>query len=105
MVPITHITLFFDQPARGPEVRVRYSRRPFMLFAIRKNILSAAFLAFSLLASVSSQSAAAQTSDDEQKIKDLLSQLTLQEEIRLLSGSTTMPSTPIDRLHIPAVRM
>jgi beta-glucosidase len=48
---------------------------------------------------------AAQTPQDEAKIKDLLSRLTLQEEIRMLSGSSMMASTGIERLHIPAFRM
>ncbi len=76
-----------------------------MPFALRKTVLSAAILVVSLVPCICAQNAAAQAADDEQKIKDLLSKLTLQEEIRMLSGSTTMASTPIDRLHIPAFRM
>jgi len=42
---------------------------------------------------------------DEEKITRLLSQLSLQEEIRMLSGSGVMATTGIERLHIPAFRM
>ena len=50
-------------------------------------------------------SAIPQTSADEAKTKEMLSHLTLQEEIRLLSGSGMMTTTPIERLRIPAFRM
>src|SRR4051794_40747251 len=61
------------------------------------------FLLFCLISMV--KLLAAQATGDESKIKDLLSRLTLQEEIRLLSGSNLMATTPIERLHIPAFRM
>ncbi len=41
----------------------------------------------------------------EQKINDTLKQLTLEEKITLLSGSSMMASAPIARLGIPALRM
>ena len=62
-------------------------------------------LVFPLFSLLSPQLAAAQAAGDEAKIKDLLSRLTLQEEIRMLSGSSMMATTGIERLHIPAFRM
>ena len=47
----------------------------------------------------------AQSQGDDEKINRLLAQLSLQEEIRLLSGSSVMATTGIERLHIPAFRM
>ena len=47
----------------------------------------------------------AQSADTEKKINDLISKLTLQEKIHMLSGATMMASTPIPRLGIPAFRM
>lgn len=49
--------------------------------------------------------ARAQSADDEKKINDTISKLTLEEKINLLSGSTMMDSTGIPRLGIPAFRM
>ena len=64
----------------------------------------AALLLFPLFSLVCPPLAATQAGD-EAKIKDLLSRLTLQEEIRMLSGSSMMATTGIERLHIPAFRM
>jgi beta-glucosidase len=47
----------------------------------------------------------AQASPDEKKIDDLISKLTLEEKIRMLSGSSMMVSTGVPRLGIPAFRM
>jgi beta-glucosidase len=47
----------------------------------------------------------AQSADDEKKINDTISKLTLEEKIHLLSGSSMMASTGIARLGIPAFRM
>ena len=47
----------------------------------------------------------AQGQADEEKITRVLAQLSLQEEIRMLSGSSLMATTGIERLHIPAFRM
>ena len=47
----------------------------------------------------------AQSADDEKKINDIISKLTLEEKIQMLSGSSMMASTPIARLGIPAFRM
>ena len=51
------------------------------------------------------QPAGAQPGSNEEKITSLLAQLSLEEEIRMLSGSNVMASTGIERLHIPAFRM
>ena len=47
----------------------------------------------------------AQNADDEKKINDTISKLTIEEKIQMLSGSTMMASTGIQRLGIPAFRM
>jgi beta-glucosidase len=47
----------------------------------------------------------AQSADDEKKINDTISKLTLEEKIQMLSGSSMMASTGIPRLGIPAFRM
>jgi beta-glucosidase len=47
----------------------------------------------------------AQTADDEKKINDTISKMTLEEKIQMLSGSSMMASTPLGRLGIPAFRM
>ena len=47
----------------------------------------------------------AQSADDEKKINDLISKLTLEEKIAMLSGSSMMASTGVARLGIPAFRM
>ena len=76
-----------------------------MQFLARKRILlpaAARLLAFGLSLGLH---AGAQTPQDEAKIKDLLSRLTVQEEIRMLSGSSLMSTTGIDRLRIPSFRM
>ena len=76
-----------------------------MRFMPRSLAPLAMLLVFHLMLLLSPQFAGAQTSREEAKIKDLLSRLTLQEEIRMLSGSSMMATTPIERLHIPAFRM
>jgi beta-glucosidase len=47
----------------------------------------------------------AQSPADEKKIDDLIKQLTLEEKIHMLSGSSMMASTGVLRLGIPAFRM
>jgi beta-glucosidase len=47
----------------------------------------------------------AQTADDEKKINDTISKMTLEEKVHMLSGSSMMASTPLTRLGIPAFRM
>jgi beta-glucosidase len=47
----------------------------------------------------------AQTADDEKKINDMISKMTLEEKVHMLSGSSMMASTPLTRLGIPAFRM
>jgi beta-glucosidase len=49
--------------------------------------------------------ARAQSADDEKKIDDTISKMTLEEKIHMLSGSTMMASTGLARLGIPAFRM
>jgi len=53
----------------------------------------------------SGPAARAQSPDDEKKINDTISKLTLEEKIHMLSGSSMMASTGIARLGIPAFRM
>ena len=66
-----------------------------------------AVLAMFLLISIAlaGVAARAQNPADEQKINDLISKMTLEEKIQMLSGSTVMSSTGIPRLGIPAFRM
>jgi beta-glucosidase len=47
----------------------------------------------------------AQSADDEKKISDAISKMTLEEKISMLSGSSMMASTGLQRLGIPAFRM
>jgi beta-glucosidase len=47
----------------------------------------------------------AQSADNEKKINDLISKLALEEKIHMLSGSSMMASTGVERLGIPAFRM
>jgi len=47
----------------------------------------------------------AQAGPDEQKIDDLISKLTLEEKIHMLSGSSMMASAGVARLGIPSFRM
>lgn len=63
-----------------------------------------AFLLF-LVICISGAAAHAQNPADEKKIDDLISKMTLEEKIHMLSGSTVMSSTGIPRLGIPAFRM
>ena len=49
--------------------------------------------------------AQAQSAGDEKKINDTISKLTLEEKIHMLSGSSMMASTGLQRLGIPAFRM
>lgn len=62
-------------------------------------------LILSLAVIFAGQAARAQGADTEKKINDLIGKLTLEEKIKMLSGSTMMASTPIPRLGIPAFRM
>src|SRR6516165_12821325 len=41
----------------------------------------------------------------EQRVKDLLGRMTLQEKASILAGSGWMESMPIERLGIPAIKM
>src|ERR1035438_389058 len=47
----------------------------------------------------------AQSADDEKKINDTISKMTLEEKIAMLSGSSMMGSTGLQRLGIPVFRM
>ncbi|MGA2219822.1 MAG: glycoside hydrolase family 3 N-terminal domain-containing protein, partial [Terracidiphilus sp.] len=49
--------------------------------------------------------ARAQSADDERKINDTIAKMTLEEKIAMLSGSTMMGSTGVERLGIPVFRM
>ena len=61
------------------------------------------FLSFSVL--MGGMVSRAQSADDEKKINDTISKMTLEEKIHLLSGSSMMTSAPLARLGIPAFRM
>jgi len=50
-------------------------------------------------------SARAQSAEDEKKINDTIAKMTLVEKIHMLSGSTMMGSTGLERLGIPVFRM
>ena len=58
-----------------------------------------------LLSIFAATPARAQSHVDEAKINDLISKMTLEEKIHMLSGSTMMSSTGLPRLGIPAFRM
>ena len=62
-------------------------------------------LALSVPFFLSGGSTKAQTPDDEKKINDTIAKMTLEEKIQMLSGSSMMASTPLQRLGIPAFRM
>jgi beta-glucosidase len=49
--------------------------------------------------------ARAQSAEDEKKINDTIAKMTLEEKIHMLSGSTMMGSTGLERLGIPVFRM
>jgi beta-glucosidase len=68
-----------------------------------RRVFLAIFLSFSVL--MGGVVSRAQTGDDEKKINDTISKMTLEEKIHLLSGSSMMTSTPLERLGIPAFRM
>lgn len=63
-------------------------------------VLTAAFAALLVSTRLSGQ-----TGPDEKKIDDIIKQLTLEEKIRMLSGSSMMASTGVQRVGIPAFRM
>ncbi len=68
-------------------------------------VVLAFLLALSVLFFMNGRSGKAQTPDDEKKINDTIAKMTLEEKIQLLSGSSMMASTPLQRLGIPAFRM
>jgi beta-glucosidase len=76
-----------------------------MLYTARTTAALARLVVFPLILLQSPRFAAAQATGNEARIKDLLSRLTLQEEIRMLSGSGMMATTGVERLQIPAFRM
>ena len=65
----------------------------------------AVFICLSICSLVGGVVSRAQTADDEKKINDTISKMTLEEKVSMLSGSTMMASTPLPRLGIPAFRM
>ena len=73
-----------------------------------RRVVPALFLSFTVLMSTvlfGGAASRAQSADDEKKINDTISKLTLEEKIHMLSGSSMMASTGIPRLGIPAFRM
>src|SRR5580658_664059 len=62
-------------------------------------------LLLSFAVSVSGTLLRAQAGPDEKKIDDLISKLTLEEKIKMLSGSSMMASAGVARLGIPSFRM
>lgn len=63
------------------------------------------FLCLSLAVLLTSAVGRAQSADNEKKINDTISKMTLEEKIHMLSGSSMMSSTGVARLGIPAFRM
>ena len=78
-----------------------------MLQGMQTRWMVRAFLTLTLgLSAVAAGTIArAQSADDEKKIDDTISKMTLEEKIHMLSGSTMMASTGLARLGIPAFRM
>ncbi len=68
-----------------------------------RRIFLALVVAFSVL--MGGLASRAQTADDEKKINDTIAKMTLEEKIQMLSGSSMMASTGLQRLGIPAFRM
>jgi beta-glucosidase len=68
-----------------------------------RTALSLVLSVFVLIATTVSR--AQQNPDDEKKINDLISKLTLEEKIHMLSGATMMSSAGVSRLGIPSFRM
>jgi beta-glucosidase len=66
--------------------------------------LSACLFLFSAIV-FSTAVARAQDAADEKKINDTIAKMTLEEKIQMLSGSSMMASTGLQRLGIPAFRM
>jgi beta-glucosidase len=60
---------------------------------------------FCFLAILFAGAIAGAQSADEKKISDLISKMTLEEKIHMLSGSTLMSSAGVKRLGIPEFRM
>jgi beta-glucosidase len=74
---------------------------------MRNGRLTSAFLAISLVFALLAAGAPsrAQSADDEKKINDTIAKMTLEEKVQMLSGSSMMASTGVQRLSIPAFRM
>jgi beta-glucosidase len=66
---------------------------------------AAASLLLSFVVLSGGMAAHAQSADDEKKIDSLISKMTLQEKIQMISGSNVMASTGLPRLGIPTFRM
>ena len=70
-----------------------------------RSFLPAISLLLCLCAAFAGAPLRAQAGPDEQKIDDLISKLTLEEKIHMLSGSSMMASAGVARLGIPSFRM
>jgi len=70
-----------------------------------RRVYLALLLAISALSFLGGAVSRAQTADDEKKINDTISKMTLEEKIQMLSGSSMMGTTPLARLGIPVFRM
>ena len=73
----------------------RQGRWPRVACAISSLLLSLAVL-------LAGTNALAQNADNEKKINDLISKMTLQEKIQMLGGASMMQTTGIPRLGIPS---
>jgi beta-glucosidase len=76
-------------------MQAKHMRRVFLALLVA---ISAPFF-------ISGMASRAQTADDEKKINDTISKMTLEEKIQMLSGSSMMASTPLQRLGIPSFHM
>jgi len=71
---------------------------PRLIYALASSFLPLTVILFGTIAG-------AQSAANEKKIDDLISKMTLEEKVTMLSGSSMMSSAPISRLGIPGFRM
>ena len=71
----------------------------------KSSILRLILPAISLLAFVTANAQTLSPADQEKRVDQLISQMTVEEKIGLISGGFFMGTRPIPRLHIPIFQM